>query len=625
MCGIAGFSGRGDKSTLFNMMGELRHRGPDDEGIYIDSEVHLGHKRLSIIDLSEKGRQPMSNEDASVWIVFNGEIYNFRELKDFLISRGHRFSSETDSEVIIHLYEDCGSEAFVKLNGMFGFAIWDRKKSKIYLVRDRMGQKPLYYAINDGTLIFASEARSLIKHPSMIKRPELTSIVKFLFYEHVPTPDCIWENAAKLTPASFLEFDTATRSHRIESYWKISFLPRTGLSEQECVEQLESKLTASVRRHLIADVPVGVYLSGGMDSTTVAYYCREILGSGLKTFTVAFDEPTFDEQYRARETAEALGTEHHEFTFTPEIFMDTALKIIPALDEPFADSSLVPSYYLNKYARAHIKVALGGEGGDEIFVGYPIFRAHELLKYLKVVPSVIRNNLLIPLISGIRSSYENETWEYRLKKFVEADGYLQNPFYCQQIWLGAFGPKHLPKLFKKGVLSEEAMRTLFSNIDLYRRDADENETLIDGLMRQTQHKYLMDDGLTKTDRASMYNSLEMRAPLLDAELVEWVNRVPFHYKYRHGTTKLLIRKLMQDKLPKNILTGRKRGFTPPIAEWFVKYFQKQIKEYIFLEDDLFNVNYIEKLWDEHFSRKQNHRKLLWTFFVWKLWSSKNIN
>jgi asparagine synthase (glutamine-hydrolysing) len=241
-----------------------------------------------------------------------------------------------------------------------------------------------------------------------------------------------------------------------------------------------------------------------------------------------------------------------------------------------------------------------------------------------LIPEAIRKRVIIPFINNIPSSYKNETWEYKLKKFIEAEGYLDNPYYCQQIWLGAFGPVYLLKLFKKEF--HEAIKTnnLFENIDLYRRDADENEELIDGLMRQTQHKYLMDDGLTKTDRASMANSLEMRAPLLDNELVEWVNKVPFHHKYNKGRTKIILKKLMHHKIPEGIIYGRKRGFTPPIAEWFTSYFQKQIKEYIFSDDDLFNKDYIERLWQEHFSRRRNHRKLLWTLFVWKLWRSENL-
>lgn len=625
MCGIAGFLGKGNKDNLLRMMQPLKHRGPDDEGVYIDGNVFLGHKRLSIIDLSEKGRQPMSNEDGSLWLIFNGEIYNFHELKKGLLEKGHRFISDTDSEVIIHLYEERDIGAFEQLNGMFAFALWDKKQQKFYLVRDRMGQKPLYYSLVNNTLVFASEANALLMHPLIEKKLNLKSVAKFLFYEHVPTTDCIWENVSKLLPASYLEYSPSKNSFRIEKYWRLRYTPRFSLTEEECTGILEDKLITGIKRHLMADVPVGVYLSGGLDSSAVAYYSQKILNGKLKTFTVAFQEATFDEQHIARETAQMLGTNHHEVDFNAQIFIDTTIDVIPRLDEPFADSSLIPAYYLNKFARNYIKVALGGEGGDEILVGYPIYTAHELLKYIKAVPAVIRKTIMNPLINAISTSYKNETWTYRMKKFIEAEGYYNNPFYCQQIWLGAFGPKYLPKLFNGNVHGLIGMDSLFSNIDMYRKDAEEGEDIIDGLMRQTQLKYLMDDGLTKTDRASMLNSLEMRAPLLDAELVEWMNRVPFNFKYKDGKTKLIMRRLMQDKLPESVLSGRKRGFTPPIAEWFIKYFQKQVKEYIFLEDDLFNLGYIKKLWDEHFSHKQNHRKLLWTLFVWKLWSSKNIN
>lgn len=624
MCGIAGFSGKGDKNILLNMMRTLNHRGPDDEGIYADDRVHLGHKRLSIIDLSEKGRQPMTNENGSVWLVFNGEIYNFQSLRKSLLDKDHRFASNTDSEVIIHLYEDLGTEMFKELNGMFAFALWDKRLRKLFLVRDRMGQKPLYYSFADQTLIFASEANALLEHPLVEKKLDMGSLAKFLFYEHVPTPDCIWENVSKLNPGSYLEYEPLNRSYKVRQYWKISFLPRLYLKDEEYVEVLEEKLIQSVKSHLVADVPVGVYLSGGMDSATVAYYSQKVLNGKLKTFTVAFKEKTFDEQDRARETARMLGTEHHEVDFNEQDFIKTTLEIIPMLDEPFSDSSLIPAYFLNRFARNYIKVALGGEGGDEIFVGYPIFRAHELLKYLRAIPGAIRRNIVIPFINAIPSSHSNETWEYKLKKFIEAEGYLNNPYYCQQIWLGAFGPSYLVKLFKKEFHDAISLNSLFDNIDIYRKDADEREELSDGIMRQTQHKYLMDDGMTKTDRASMANSLEMRAPLLDGDIVDWVNRIPFECKYRGGKTKILLRRLMQDKLPESILSGPKRGFTPPIAEWFARHFQKEVKEYIFARNEFFDTGYIEKLWKEHITNKQNHRKILWTLFVWKLWSSRNI-
>lgn len=624
MCGIAGFLGVGNKDNLLDMMAFLHHRGPDDEGVYIDGQVYLGHKRLSIIDLSENGRQPMSNEDNSIWLVFNGEIYNFQALRIDLVNKGHRFRSNTDSEVIIHLYEDYGIGVFERLNGMFAFALWNNKQKKLYLARDRMGQKPIYYSFINGTFIFASELKAILEHPMFEKRLNLKTVAKFLFYEHVPTPDSIWEGISQLNPASYLIYDSEEKHYSISKYWRISYLPRLSLKEADYTELLEENLIQAIKRHLIADVPVGVYLSGGMDSSTVAYYSQKILNGGLKTFTVAFKEDTFGEQYKAKETARLLKSEHHEINFGAQDFLKTTFEIIPKLDSPFADSSLIPAYFLNKFARDYIKVALGGEGGDEIFVGYPVYRAHELLKYLRAVPNSMRKSIVIPIINSLRVSYKNETWGYRLKKFIEADGYLDNPYYCQQIWLGAFGPIHLLKLFKKDFHEAIDLSNLFENIDLYRQDADENEELIDGLMRQTQHKYLMDDGLTKADRASMLNSLEMRAPLLDNELVEWVNRIPFNLKYKKGKSKVILRRLMEDKLPGNITKGQKRGFTPPIAEWFVKDFHGHVKEYIFLDNNLFNKDYIEQLWGEHISKKQNHRKILWTLFVWNLWSSENL-
>lgn len=624
MCGIAGFTGIGNKDNLLEMIGTLVHRGPDGEGAFAEGGVYLGHRRLSIIDLSKAGAQPMSNEDGSIWLACNGEIYNFQELRNTLLAQGHRFKSLCDCEVIIHLYEERGADMFEKLNGMFAFALWDRNKQKLYLARDKMGQKPLYYSFIRGAFIFASETQAILRHPVFEKRLNLKSLAKFLLYEHLPTPDCIWDDIAQLPAASYLIFEPGSGQYKINKYWKLNYLPRISLAEDEYLNVLEDKITQSIRRHLVADVPLGVYLSGGMDSSTIAYYGQKILNGRLKTFTVAFKEDTFCEQHKARETAELLKTEHNEIPFDSRDFLKTTFEVIPRLDMPFADSSFIPAYFLNKFSRSRIKVALGGEGGDEIFVGYPIYRAHELSGYLRAVPGFLRKRALIPFINNIPLSYENETWQYRLKKFIEAEKYLDNPYYCQQVWLGAFGPDYLAKLFKDDFKEAIQLENLFENIDLYRLDSQEGESLIDGLMRQTQHKYLMDDGLTKADRASMANGLEMRSPFLDNELVEWVNRVPFNHKYKRGRTKIILKKLMRGKIPEDIIYGRKRGFTPPVAQWLAGDFQDKVKEYIFSDNDLFNVDYIERIWQEHISKKQNHRKLLWTLFVWKLWSGNNL-
>lgn len=625
MCGIAGFVGpEGNESDLRAMLARMKLRGPDDEGVLVRGSVHLGHKRLSIIDLSENARQPMTNEDATVWLIYNGEIYNFRSLRDDLVQRGHVFKSHTDSEVIIHLYEEKGVDAFALLNGMFAFCLWDTRRNKLFLARDRMGQKPLYYAQVKDTFMFASECGALLKHPLFKKTLNLKAVAKFLFYEHVPTPDCIWEGAGQLYASSYLAYDIPSRTFTVTRYAGLTYLPRLdAISNRTILDTLDGKIADSVKRHLISDVPAGVYLSGGIDSSTVAYYAQKAAGR-IKTFTIAFEEDSFGEQERARATAEMLGTEHHEIPFTHDDFLKTTMEIIPRLDAPFADSSLIPAYHLNKYSRPRITVALGGEGGDELFVGYPIYMAHQVLEYLRRIPPWIRRSFIVPAVSLLPSSYRNETWEYRMKKFFEAERYFHNPFYCQQIWLGAFGPALLKRLFRADYHGQLHLEALFDNIDYYRAQAQAGEDVIDGLMRQTQAKYLMDDGLTKTDRASMMNSLECRAPFLDREIVEWVNRIPFTRKYKSGKLKVLLKELMQGRIPAQVLSGPKRGFTPPIAEWFVTRFGDQVRDVIFAESPFFNRDFIERVWNEHARKKYNHRKLLWTLFIWQLWSRENV-
>ncbi|RCK81519.1 MAG: Asparagine synthetase [glutamine-hydrolyzing] [Candidatus Ozemobacter sibiricus] len=624
MCGIAGFHGPGGLEDLQAMLAALAHRGPDDAGTYVASPLYLGHRRLSIIDLSEQGRQPMANEDGTVWLVFNGEVYNFPVLRAELERAGHRFRSRTDTEVIIHLYEEHGPAAFTRLNGMFALALWDARCRRLLLARDRHGQKPLFYVARDGLFAFASEAAALTRHSRIPGNLHLPALARFLFYEHIPAPDCIWEGIRKLAPASCLEFDPEQQSVRVERYWSVQFLPRHPISAGEAVSALEERLEAAVRRHLIADVPVGLFLSGGLDSSTLAWFAQRALGGRLRTFTIAFSETSFGEQDLARATAHQLGTRHEEIFFGREDFWATAQEVVGRLDEPFADSSIIPAYHLCRMARSKIKVALGGEGGDELFLGYPWFQAVQVARMLQAFPRAVRRNLLLPLVDWLPCSHRNETWEYRVKKFFEAEPWLDDPIQAQQVWVGAFGPERLRKLFRPEVHPHLGLESLFAPLEYYRTDAQPGETAFDGVVRLTQHRYLMDDGLTKTDRASMFHGLELRAPLLDVELADWVNRLPHALKRRGGRTKLLLRRLMAGRLPPEVLGGRKRGFTPPISQWFCEDFRDRVQEMLFRPGPWFDPHYIRQLWDEHVRHRQNHRKLLWTLFMWNWWSSIHL-
>ena len=619
MCGIAGCIGTGSRADLEAMLDGLVHRGPDGSGVWERGDVLLGHRRLAIIDLSDRGSQPMLNEDGTLVLVANGEIYNHRALRRDLEAAGHRFRSDCDSEVILHLVEEEGAAAFERLNGMFAVAVWDVRRERLLLARDRLGQKPLYYRVRNGTVVFASEADALTRHSCVPREPDPVAIGRYFLYEHVPTPDCIWSGVRKLPSGHRAIFDRASGSLDVAKFWETRFTPPHDAGEGALLEEFDVRIGAAVQRHLESDVPMGVFLSGGLDSTTVAWYAARRVGR-LRTFTVAFGETTFGEQAIAADVARRIGSDHREIPFGPDEFWRTSLDLLPKLDEPFADSSLIPAHFLCREARRHITVALGGEGGDELLVGYPYFLAHQLAPWWRAIPDCIRISIINNIIAGLPTSFRNETWEYRAKKFIEAEGYWDDPHTCQQIWLGAFEPPALERLLKPAWRAAARLDRLFAPLDLWKNEAAPDELLLERMLRQTQRKYLMDDGLTKTDRASMMCGMEQRAPLLDAELVDWVNRIPFRYKYRPGKTKRLLRRLMAGRLPESVWKGGKHGFTPPISQWFAGRFRHEAEEILLAPDPVLCENVIRELWVEHMEGRQDHRKKLWTVFAWKLWS-----
>lgn len=624
MCGIAGFYGQGNKEDLVRMLKVLEKRGPDMDGTFIQPPFFSGHKRLSIIDLSLNARQPMSNEDGSIRVGCNGEIYNFRQIKDGLLEKGHKFLSNSDTEVIAHLYEEQGFEAFKQLVGMFALFIWDGRKRKVILVRDRMGQKPLFYARQNGNFFFASEARAIVRHAYFRTQLDLSAMAKYLLHEHVPTPDAIWQNMHKLLPGTFLVFNTISGVISLEKYWKLKFSPKIYLSEEEYIQEIDRRLRKSVKRRMIADVPIGIFMSGGLDSTAVAYYAQQESSSPIKTFSIGFRERSYSELPQAKIIADYFKTDHQEIVMLSKDALALVSEVAEQLDEPFADSSIVPYYYLSKIARNKITVALGGDGGDELFVGYPQIKANRLLKWYRFIPASIRKGILIPLIKAIPTSFRKLTWDYKMKKFIEVEDFINNPLLCQKIWMGAFVPQYLAQLLDPDIF-KKIKPSLFEDVENLCRGLDSRETLNDQILHITQHQYLMDDGLVKVDRSSMMNSLEVRSPFLDHELVEFVNRIPFEIKFYHGRYKYLYKKLLKKRFPPQVMNLPKRGFALPISEWFICDFRETIEKNIFQGNDgLFNTNFVRKIWNEHLRKSFNFRKPLWTFFIWKLWSKHNL-
>ncbi len=600
------------------MTDSLHHRGPDDSGYYFNDFVGLGHRRLAIIDL-ETGRQPMSNEDGTVWIVFNGEIYNAPDLRPDLESAGHQFRTRSDTEVIIHAYEQHGPDCVEALNGMFAFAIWDQRIQRLMLARDRVGIKPLYYSARDGDFIFASELKAILAYGWGTPELDLTSLNQYLTYEYVPTPRTIFAGIKKLPPATFLL--AGEDGDQSRTYWNPAFNTSdqgvTRQEERQHVEDLKITLREAVRKELLSDVPVGVLLSGGLDSSAIAAMMAQLEGSPVKSFSIGFEDPSFDESNHARAVAEHLGLEHHELTLTPRTMLDLAPKIAEILDEPFGDSSIVPTYLLSRFTREHVKVALGGDGGDELFAGYSTLQAHRISHlYERYVPQIIRNRLIPRAVNTLPVSFDNISLDFKARRFLA--GQSSEPVVRHHTWLGSFTLAQRQRLL--GPLAQERCARELAYEHLAACPAHD---VIDRIMYCDMKLYLEGDILPKVDRASMANSLEVRVPLLNALLLDHVAQLPQNLKLRGLTTKYILRKALDGLVPESIRKRGKKGFNMPVAKWLIGPLKELALDMLspagLRRQGLFNGEYVQELMNEHFTRTRDNRKLLWTLLVFQLW------
>ncbi|KKR75680.1 MAG: Asparagine synthetase [Parcubacteria group bacterium GW2011_GWE2_40_8] len=616
MCGIAGYVGKGNREDLENMISAIKHRGPDNDGVFLVGNVGLAHARLSIIDLSEWGRQPMFNNDKTIGIVFNGEIYNFEELRNELVRIGYKFKSNTDTEMIIYLYEKFGESCFEKLNGMFAIGLYDFRLRKLILARDKMGKKPLYWGIFGNTLIFGSELKAIMGHRVFKKELNLEAVNKYLTYEYVPTPHSIFKNIYKLEPASYLVYQN--KEIKKTKFWEIEFND-SDISLDEAIARLDEKINESVRLRMVSDVPLGVFLSGGLDSSTIAYYAQKNSSRKIKTFSVSFEEKSFDESKYAQKVSDILGTEHHNQLLTANNLIET-ISTTDLIDEPIGDASIVPTYLLSKHARNYVIVALGGDGGDELFAGYPTFQAGVLADIYEKIPALVRKNFLEKIIHKIPETDNNFSLGFKLKTFVK--GMSGDKNYRHHRWLGSFYKEEKEKLFKREIWNEIGTKKYFEEIDYYLKNikAEDCRNKMLGLYMRT---YLMDGVLVKADRASMKNSMEVRSPFLDPNLVELANSLPFSFKLKGFTTKYILKKLMEDKLPGSIVYRKKKGFGIPLSRWL----RNELKEFCdgLLSEEkiknqgLFNYDYIAKLKLEHFDENKDNRKKLWTLMAFMIW------
>ncbi len=625
MCGICGIVGLNsstpiDKDVLLKMTRSLRHRGPDDQGIYSDKQAGLGSRRLSIIDL-EGGRQPIANEDKTLWIVFNGEIYNYRELRTYLQHRGHTFRTYTDTEVILHLYEEFGLDCIQHLNGIFSIAIWDSPRQEIIIARDRLGIKPLYYTeIATNQLVFGSEMKALLANPDVKRDIDLISLNEYLTFEYVPSPRTILRNIYRLKPGHILRYNT--QGLHIQQYWNISLArseSRPPVNWRDYATTLYDTLKHSIRQELVSDVPVGVLLSGGLDSSAIAACMVELYPGTVKSFSIGFEEASFDESHYARMVAEHLGTQHNELILTSKMAAEMVPSITDFLDEPFGDSSLIPTLLLSKFAGEHVKVALGGDGGDELFAGYPTLLAHRQIEYYeRIVPWSIRAHLAPKILNLIPVSFNNISLDFRLRRFLSGRGVPLQVRHHR--WLGSFVDEEKSLLLQDWL--EPVLRDTYAQAYIHARECDARLPL-NQILYNDMKMYLEGDILYKVDRASMAASLEVRVPFLNRDVVNFVTQLPLELKLHRLTGKYLLKRSMEQILPRDVIRRPKKGFNMPVAHWLTRELRELVLDLLsearITRQGFFNYSYIKQLLDEHFARRRDNRKLLWTLLVFQLW------
>ena len=620
MCGICGrvsLDGARpvDPALLAAMSEALAHRGPDDDGLVVEGPVGLAARRLSIIDVAG-GHQPLANEDGRVWVVQNGEVYNYRELREDLHRRGHAFSTRSDTEVLVHGYEEWGPTLFERLRGMFAAAVWDAREGRLLLARDRFGIKPLYYGVAGGELAFASELKALLRDPGFAAEIDLDALEAFLAFNSIPAPLTVFRGIRKLPAGHLLQWDGAAqptvRRYADECPRPAAELRRDG--EAALARELLERLRDSVRAHLVADVPVGVMLSGGIDSSALTALAATETGARISTFSIGFEERSFNELEQARLVAERYGTDHHELVLRPDA-VQLLPEIVAAFDEPFADSSALPTYLVSRLAADHVKVALSGEGGDELFGGYYTYVADLLAPRVGPAAALAR-----PLVDRLPSSSGKVSLDYKLKRF--ARGAALPPLERHHAWKEIFSPEARAELLRPD------RRGSLDPLELYRARYAETEGAepLARLQDLDARIYLVDDLLVKTDRASMAHSLEVRVPFLDTVVSELALALPDRAKVRGFAKKRLLRRALAPVLPSSILHGRKQGFSIPAAAWLRGELEGFAREALSPDavrrQGFFRPEAVTRLLDEHVSGREDLSRQLWGLLCFSLWHER---
>jgi asparagine synthase (glutamine-hydrolysing) len=617
MCGIAGVVSATRESNItealvHHMCEQIVYRGPDDEGLYVADGAGLGMRRLSIIDLSG-GHQPVFNEDRSSWLVFNGEIYNFPDLRPELEAQGHQFRTHSDTEVIIHLYEEMGADFVNKLRGMFALAIYDKTRRKLTLARDRLGKKPLHYALYGGNLYFASEIKSILAVAPELAQVNSQALLEYLYYGYVPDPITAFTGIHKLPPGHLLEFQDGEIA--IREYWEVpEYNTHAPRNEEECLEELEQRLLEATKMRLISDVPLGAFLSGGTDSSTVVALMARASSAPVKTFSIGFKKDDFNEAHWARVVAKKFNTDHHEMILEPDV-VQTVEHLTSSLEEPFGDSSMLPTYYVSQMARRHVTVALSGDGGDEMFAGYDRYRIHADRRIFEHIPAWARKLFRDQIFPRLPGSMQGRKFSYNVS-LPWQERYID-------------GLSFLPSFERDTPLLSDDFRQILDRSDdpanvlrRYFAQAPAKDP-VDQLLYVDTKTYMVGDILTKVDRMSMLNSLEVRVPILDHVFVEWVAGLPSKWKLRGNQQKYILRKLAERVgVPREVLYRQKQGFSLPLVHWM----RNELKDMLMvlleprtLDRGYFAASGVRKLMDDHLLRGKTMTGRIWRLLMFELW------
>jgi len=620
MCGIAGFTQFnnhfGDNKTLTAMGDAILHRGPDAGGTYLEEHIGLSHRRLSIIDLSESGNQPLTSHDQQYVIAFNGEIYNFLELREKMASEGYPFKTHTDTEVILALYEKMGTDCLKEINGMFAFAIWDKTTESLFIARDRIGKKPLYYYPIANDVVFASELKAILTLDSIPREIRLDALHDFFAYQYVPDPKTIFKDIFKLEPGHFLTVNA--NGIKKQQYWDISFKNQTLQTEEEIKHELQDVINRCTRSRMVSDVPLGAFLSGGVDSSGIVATMAKISKTPITTCSIGFDASQFNETEFALKVAEQYQTNHHEFTVHQNV-KDNLEQIVRFFDEPFADPSLIPTFFVSQLARQKVTVAIAGDGGDEVFAGYEKYSIDHIENRIrKLFPQLIRKVIFPPLakltaIFNFRLCKKATTLLNTLSLDPDMGFYLSNAQITDTLWNKMASPETL------SILGDYHPSTITTG---FYQNSDGKDHL-SKILYTDMKTYLPGDILVKVDRMSMANSLEVRAPILDYKLIEFATTIPSKYKFKNGEKKHILKEAFKQDLPDDILYRKKMGFSVPLALWLRTEIKDLAEKVIFDSKgglkEYFNMPYIQELWNQHQNGSDDHSTVIWSMLMFQMW------